>query len=110
MQQCYSLSIAHVPNQAIANGRVIIKVVEGFVAHVKINDKIAKDALIKSYIKRLVAQKPVTSEALESFLLRINDLGGHNFRGILSSAKGTEEGGMELTLHYCAQRNNLMEV
>jgi hemolysin activation/secretion protein len=75
-QQGYSLSVANVPNQTIANGRVIIKVLEGFVAHVAINDKIAKDAIIKSYIKRLVAQKPVTSEALESFLLRINDLGG----------------------------------
>jgi hemolysin activation/secretion protein len=32
--------------------------------------------------------------------------GGHNFRGILSSAKGTEEGGMELTLLRTKKQSN----
>ena len=98
----YFLSLAYVPEQRIKNGVLKLRVVEGHINDVVLQDKASqqlKDSdTVRAYIARLKAKQPITSAEVESFLLRLNDLPGYNFSGVLSSAEGAEEGAVTLTL------------
>ena len=97
----YFLSRAYVPEQKTKDGKIIIRIVEGYVKKVDIElpEDIDTYNLIKLYIARLVAQKPVEADAVESFLLRINDLPGYSFRGVLSPIEEkNKEDAVKLTL------------
>ena len=94
----YFLSRAYVPAQKIDNGIITIKVVEGYVGKVDLPDTIGDHRVIHSYIDRLIAARPLKSQAIESFLLRLNDLPGYNFSGVLSPLDGAEDGAVKLTL------------
>jgi hemolysin activation/secretion protein len=92
----YFLSLAYVPNQRLKHGIVAIKVVEGYVGKVELPDE-AANHVVRTYIERLTALRPVKSDEVESFLLRLNDLPGYSFRAVLSPLEG-EEAAMKLTL------------
>ena len=97
----YFLSRAYVPEQKIKDGVIHIRIVEGYIKKVDLDlpDDIEAYRLIKLYIARLVAQQPVEAEAVESFLLRINDLPGYSFRGVLSPMQDQKgENAVKLTL------------
>ena len=80
----YFLSRAYVPQQTIKNGQITIKVVEGYVSKVELPEKVQKNYVVQGYINKLMLQKPTSIEAVESFLLRLNDLPGYSFRSVVS--------------------------
>jgi len=94
----YFLSLAYIPNQSIEGGAVTIRVVEGYIAEIALPKDIAGHEVIKQYISRLIAQKPVKSDAVERFLLQMNDVPGYAFRSVLSQVASGEEGAEKLTL------------
>lgn len=94
----YFLSLAIVPDQSIEGGEVIIQVVEGYVGKVEIEGDAAQHRVIQQYIDALLAKKPLTSDEMESFLLRLNDLPGYNFTGVLSPLEDGEQGAVKLAL------------
>jgi hemolysin activation/secretion protein len=79
----YFLSRAYIPGQSIKNGNITIKVIEGYIGEVELQGGIKSSHIVKKYIKRLIAQKPVNINFVESFLLRLNDLPGYSFRAVL---------------------------
>lgn len=96
----YFLSLAYIPDQEIDSGVAIIRVTEGFISSVVLghNANHLNHSIAQSYISDLIATKPLRSDALESFLLRCNDLPGHQISGILSPDPLTD-GGLILTLN-----------
>lgn len=97
-QAGYFLSRAYVPAQEIGDGVVIIKVVEGYVGRVEMDSDAKDRAVVQGYIDQLLTQKPLTSAALESFLLRLNDMPGYSFSGVLTPDKDAPEGAVKLAL------------
>jgi hemolysin activation/secretion protein len=96
----YLLSRSFVPQQRIRDGRITIRVIEGYVGEIDLDGSLAQHSVIRTWSERLMAQKPVTGDAVESFLLRLNDLPGFSFRGVLSPLedRGPDEPAVKLTL------------
>ncbi len=112
----YFLSRAYVPAQKMEDGIIGIKVVEGYVAKVAVNQSAMPhtlpESVLKSMIRKLTARRPLSARDIESFLLRINDMPGVTFRAVLSklnpvsgppapspgSQRSTDDGGVLLTL------------
>jgi hemolysin activation/secretion protein len=94
----YFLSLAYIPPQHIKSGKLVIKVVEGAVGKVELENVINKNYVVQGFIKHLLAQKPLKADTLESFLLRLNDLPGFTFRAVLSPLEKAPEGVVKLTL------------
>lgn len=96
----YFLSIAYIPNQKISDGIVTINVVEGHIAEIDLGG--GHDALtahlLDGYADDLMAKRPVKSQDVESFLLRINDVPGLSFRAVLAPLKGAGQGATSLAL------------
>ena len=87
----YFLSRAYVPPQSIKDGKITVKVIEGYVGNVKVSGAIGDNRVIQEYVARLMMMKPVTIDAVESFLLRLNDLPGYSFRAVLSPLENREQ-------------------
>ncbi|MES2905989.1 MAG: ShlB/FhaC/HecB family hemolysin secretion/activation protein, partial [Pseudomonadota bacterium] len=98
--QGYFLSRAFVPPHPLRDGVLTIKVVEGYVGKVDIEGEGADNHVVHGYVQRLLAQKPLKAEGIESILLRLNDLPGLSFRSVISSLEsvGVDEGAVRLTL------------
>lgn len=80
----YILSRAVVPAQKVDAGRIEIKVIEGFISQVIINgDAAGQEDLLRSYGAKITAVRPLTSDALERYLLLADDLPGLTARGVL---------------------------
>ena len=96
----YFLSRAYVPQQHIKDGSITIKVIEGYIGKVELPDDVNGHRVVQEYIERLMAEKPVLADEVESFLLRMNDLPGYSFRAVLAPLedKGEEEAAVKLTL------------
>ena len=94
----YFLSMAYVPVQHIKDGIVTIQVVEGYVGQIDVPEDVRRHDVVQAYLDRLMAQRPLTSAAVESLLLRLNDLPGYSFRAVLSSVSTLPEGDIKLTL------------
>jgi hemolysin activation/secretion protein len=94
----YFLSLAHVPNQSIKKGVIILRVIEGYIGKVELTEEVGDNHVVQGYIDRLTAQRPVKSDEVESFLLRLNDLPGYSFRAVLSPMGKNEEGPTKLIL------------
>jgi hemolysin activation/secretion protein len=95
----YFLSRAYVPAQKI-DGTVEIRVVEGYVGQVDLNDPVAENHIIQTLIARLKANRPARTKDLEELLLRLNDLPGVSFTSTIEPLKngGKHEGAVELIL------------
>lgn len=73
----YLLSTVVVPPQKIDNGKVVLKVVEGFVDKVVVEGLPKRhQAKIKRYLKKVVGKRPLKSSTLERYLLLVDDLPG----------------------------------
>lgn len=94
----YFLSLAYLPNQKIDDGTVIFQVIEGYVGAVDIPESLKAERLIAAQIDRLSEQKPLSAKALESFLLRLNDLPGFAVSGTISVLENAKDGAVMLTL------------
>ncbi len=73
----YFLSQAIVPPQEIAGGVVQIRVIEGYVAQVKIQGEVrGLRSIIEGYGRNIAADRPARIETFERYLLLMNDLPG----------------------------------
>jgi hemolysin activation/secretion protein len=96
----YILSQAVVPPQDVTNGILKVRVVEGFVGSVIIQDDSISSGerrVIESYADNIKAMHPVRTQDLEHYLLLIDDLPGSTVNGILRPLP-TEFGAAELVL------------
>jgi hemolysin activation/secretion protein len=99
----YLLSQVIVPAQSVEAGTARLLAVEGFVAEVRIVGEAGADsALIARYAEKIRDTRPLTSAALERYMLLINDLPGTRASATLAPSK-TEYGAAELTIQV-AQR------
>ena len=97
----YFLSRAFVPEQHIKNGKITLKVVEGYIGEVELPPSLAHSGVVRDFADRVTAQRPITTAVLESTLLRLNDLPGDSFRAVLSPMKDAQDEGeaaVKLTL------------
>ncbi len=79
----YFLSRAYVPAQKITDGQLRIGVAEGYIAQVEVQGDSGKHSIIKVYIADLTQQRPVNAQAIESLILRLDDLPGVNFKALI---------------------------
>lgn len=99
-QRGYFLSRAYVPGQTIEKGTVVIRVVEGFVDEVSLDQAAAENPLVQRWTQRIRDHRPLNLSHLESLLLRLNDLPGQDFRAVLEKPTDAEapQGAVRLNL------------
>ena len=88
----YVLSQAVIPNQDLTTGTLKIRVVEGFIDKVYVeNDRVASDRrhLIEGYAKKINEMRPLNTKTLERYMLLISDLPGVTARAIIRPSPGT---------------------
>lgn len=86
----YSLSRAIVPAQQIdGTGTVRIRVVQGFVDHVRIAGKAPPNKLIEAHARKIEADRPIRNSTLERYLLLSNDLPGVTVHSVLKKSPKT---------------------
>lgn len=85
----YILTQVVVPPQTISSGVVKLRVVEGRVNQIRIEDpnRSANNDVISQYASRLKEKGALNNKDLERALLLINDLPGVTARGVLSPSK-----------------------
>jgi len=103
----YFLSRAYVPQQSIQEGAITIRVLEGYVGRVNLPSNAGTYRVVQEYIGLLVSQKPVTSDAVERFLLSLNDLPGYSFRAVLAPIEDKNENdpAVELVMEAATKDN-----
>lgn len=90
----YFLSRAFIPAQEIESGKVIIRVFEGYVRKVSLDNP---SPLVQKAMDELTAQRPLSVKALEHFHLLLTDLPGmENYQGTLAPFEGKPDAGIEL--------------
>lgn len=94
----YFLSIALVPDQQIENGVATIRIVEGYVGDVLVEGEHGSNHILDKYIADLLTKRPLKSDEMESFLLRVNDLPGIRYSGVLLPAEDANNGAVKLSL------------
>jgi hemolysin activation/secretion protein len=72
----YILSRALVPPQEISDGRVQLRIVEGYVDRVIIEGEPLPEAQLKAKADRITASRPLRNDVLERNLLLLNELPG----------------------------------
>jgi hemolysin activation/secretion protein len=93
----YFLSRAFVPAQEVEGGDITIRVVEGYIEKVTIDETIAENYAVKQIIRNLQKEKPIQLTTLEKEHLLLSDLPGmQNFQGILTPLKEGPEGSVHL--------------
>ncbi len=85
----YILSVAVVPPQEIGEGVATIRVVEGFIGQVKFQGRTVRDGVLQEYADHISQQKPLSSQALERYLLLMQDLPGMTARAVLQPSADT---------------------
>lgn len=94
----YILAQVIVPPQRIEDGRVRLRVVEGFIDKVTFAGPLSdKSDLLQAYARKIEAARPLTSVVLERYLLLINDLAGWIARGTLVPST-SQPGASDLTV------------
>lgn len=84
----YLLSQAILPPQAIDNGEVSIRIIEGYVEGFELRGVDPGEfPLIETYARQITEAKPIDAATLEQNLLLMNDLPGISVRGTLLPAK-----------------------
>lgn len=95
----YALSLAYVPVQDVENGALLIRVIEGFIGDVRVNDtKSARSARWGEYAAKLKASRPLKSADLERYLLLISDLAGVKATNTFERMTDGEPGAMRLVM------------
>ena len=94
----YFLSRAYVPEQEVKGGFITIKVVEGYIGDVRLENPELSNGIIDELIADLLTKRPLKTEQLDKFLLTLNDLPGKKFKGVLSSIQSQDEAATRMTL------------
>jgi len=93
----YFLSRAFIPAQEIQDGQIIIKVVEGYIKQIDIEQKLQDKSVIKNLNENLLSHRPVSSKDLEHYHFLLTDLAGlQNLRGTLTPISNQKDGGVRL--------------
>lgn len=94
----YVLSTVVVPAQAVADGRVTLTAVEGYLSSVNIEGYTGRrDGLLGKMREELTSDRPLRLATLERTLLLLNDLPGMTAQGVLQRS-ATAAGGSDLTI------------
>lgn len=92
----YLLSQVIVPPQALAEGRLTLRVIEGYIAEVRIEGDEQARATLAALGEKIKASRPLHVAALERYLLIANDLAGMQLRSVLTPSQTV--GAADLTL------------
>lgn len=94
----YSLSRAIVPPQDVAGGRLVIRIVEGYISNVKFEGGDPDQFGIRKFSTPLMKPKPLTQAHLERYLLLISDAPGVSLEDTSLVEQGEMSGAFELTI------------
>ena len=94
----YFLTRAYIPEQEVKNGVVTIRVVEGYIGEIELENPSENNRVIRELISSFSTQRPVKIDQVESFLLQLNDLPGQKFKGVFSNLASNDEAATKLTL------------
>jgi len=92
----YLLTVVTVPPQDLSAGRLRLRVVEGYVADVRVEGDPAVAGRLTQLGEKIKASRPLHADDLERYLLLANDLPGVRVRAVLSPSKTS--GAADLTL------------
>lgn len=93
----YVLSRAVVPAQEIENGKVELRVIEGYVAHVIFKGSDDRPDILRATGEHITDVRPVRVSDLERYLLLLNDLPGATVTSVLQPATD-QTGGADLVI------------
>jgi hemolysin activation/secretion protein len=93
----YILSQVIVPPQTLSDGTLALRVVEGYIANVRIEGDTEVAATLAALGEKIKASRPLKAGDLERYLLLANDLPGVRVRAVLSPSPGAV-GAADLTL------------
>ena len=86
----YMLSRAILPPQTIDDGKVTIRIVEGYIAQVRIEGEVRGDRkLLNAYAEKIKRSRPLAVADMERYLLLIDDLPGISSEAVLKPAEDT---------------------
>ncbi|WP_060493799.1 ShlB/FhaC/HecB family hemolysin secretion/activation protein [Pseudomonas sp. NBRC 111140] len=98
-QQGYLLSYAYLPPQDVAEGRVSVVLVEGYLRDYRVDGDIGPASeYLQQLLARLEAERPLTRETLERFLGLAARMPGVSVEAELTMAQAAD-GAARLTLH-----------
>ena len=87
-----------VPAQRIRDGKVKLRVVEGYIARIEVEgDELPEDGLIQALLQPILDARPLDGDTLERSLLLINDLPGVRAKAIMLPSED-KDGASELLL------------
>jgi hemolysin activation/secretion protein len=98
----YILSQVIVPPQSFSDGRLALRVVEGYIANVRVEGDPRLAAQLAELGERIKASRPLRASVLERYLLIANDLAGVHLRSVLSPSQ--TPGAADLTLIASVRR------
>lgn len=94
----YILSQAFLPPQEIDQGRVVIKIIEGYIHKVTIQgDARGGTEILSGFAQNIKNTKPLDAKTLERNLLLMNDIPGISVKGVVSASPAIT-GAADLTL------------
>ncbi len=100
----YPLSLAYVPIQEIANGKVRIRIVEGYIGDVDVSDAPPRlRARLQRLAAKITAERPLTQRGLERYLLLANNIPGLSVTGVLERGASPDTG-VKMTLKVAQKR------
>ena len=103
----YPLSLAYVPIQEIENGKVRIRIIEGYIGEVDVSAApMRTQARLKRLGAKITAERPLTQRSLERYLLLANAIPGLSVTGVLERASSPESG-VKMTLKVAQKRFNV---
>lgn len=98
----YILSQVIVPPQSFSDGRLTLRVIEGYIANVRVEGDATLAAQLAELGERIKASRPLRGNVLERYLLLANDLAGMQLRSVLSPSQTV--GAADLTLIASVRR------
>ena len=100
----YPLSLAYVPAQEIEDGRVRIRVIEGFIGEVDVSGAPKRvQPRLKDIAAKITAERPLTKRGLERNLLLANQIPGLSVTAVLE--RGTSpDSGVKMTFKVAQKR------
>ena len=98
----YLLAKVIVPEQILTDGSVTLRVFEGYVDSAVYQGANIPD-VVRNYVQKITAARPLTAAVLERYLLLINDIPGVTAHAALAQSPRTV-GAAELTLVASVQR------
>ncbi len=96
----YILSQVVVPAQIVEEGRVRLKVYEGYISRVTMEGVVGdRRNLVQRYADKIMESRPLKNSVLERYLLLINDLPGAFARATIKPSESTP-GASEMHIHF----------